>query len=357
MPKYLLLRHPGHNRVYFESSLPLAYAELKAAMGLLGLEEAAPVHEVIGGLSYLGLQTSSELKEEQLRLLGSLSFVLALFQVSSGLSSGGPPLLAPLDHPFSFTMDEKISSLSRYSGKTNELFTRFLISVAACTSEFDPLSRLKLLDPVSGRGTTLFEAALKGYDAYGVEIQKKSVHEAHGFLKTYLKKEGWKIQVERKQVAGRKRSEAVYMERVEYARDRNALSDSENPPLGIGQICGDTQILDKYFARELFDLIVGDLPYGIQHGSKVSRPKDKSATTFHRNPSELLRQALPAWVSVLRKGGTITLAWNARVSSRSEMLSATSGVPVRPVEGEHWNRLTHKVDQSILRDVLILKKI
>ena len=90
----------------------------------------------------------------------------------------------------------------------------------------------------------------------------------------------------------------------------------------------------------------------MQHGN-VTKEKQTSLT---RNPTELLRACLPAWVCVLRPGGALALAWNANVLPRSSMerLLEEHGLTVRKEEA--YLQLAHRVDQSILRDVVVAQK-
>lgn len=353
MPKYLLMRHPGYNRVYHDASLSLAFAELKAALPGLEAKTSEIGQEEVGGISYLGLRCESPLSPLDLERIGGLSFLYAIFQLEENHRATA---LLPLTNPYRFHMEEKFSSVLRYSGKTNELFTRFMIHTAGLLSDFDAQSNLHLLDPVCGRGTTLYEAAMRGYDAFGVDIEKKSVHEAFSYVKTYLKKERWKFSASHAQVAGSSKAEGIFMDWVDFARDKEQLAGEGEGVRSIGLICGDALSIHQYFKKDSFDLIVGDLPYGVQHGSRMGRSKGKSRTAPTRNPSELVKEALPGWQSVLRSGGVIALSWNTLVSSRSEMIGAAVGTGVEPAEGDPWERLSHRVDQSIRRDVLFLKK-
>lgn len=351
MPHYLLMRHPGHNRVYYESSRELALAELTSAIPKLEGSDFELSESQLGGISYISLKAETELSIQELKLLGSLSFVYALFRESQ---LNDQACLIPLENPFSFAMDEKFSSLMRYSGKTNELFTRFMINLAALSSDFNPLDRLRLVDPVAGKGTTLIEGALRGYDTFGVEIQKKAQHEGYSFIRTYLKRERYTFRAERRQVSGAKGTEAIYMDGIEYARNRAAFENPDDPPREIGMICGNTLELNQYFKKGSFHLLVGDLPYGVQHGSRTQKGKARQPPL--RNPSELLGEALPSWLSVLTSGGCMVLAWNSLVSPRAEMIAAAARHGLNPVGGDHLERLSHRVDQSIRRDVLVFRK-
>lgn len=42
-----------------------------------------------------------------------------------------------------------------------------MINVALLSSDFNYNDRIQLLDPIAGKGTTLFEGAVYGFDTYG----------------------------------------------------------------------------------------------------------------------------------------------------------------------------------------------
>ena len=100
-------------------------------------------------------------------------------------------------------------------------------------------------------------------------------------------------------------------------------------------------------------MIVGDLPYGVRHGN-VTNEKQSSLT---RNPAQLLETCLPSWLEVLKPGGSIVLAWNSNVLPRERMerLFAEKGCSVK--KDPPYLRFTHRVDQSIVRDIIAARKI
>jgi len=94
---------------------------------------------------------------------------------------------------------------------------------------------------------------------------------------------------------------------------------------------------------------VADAPYGVQHGS--TGPKG-----LRRGPLDLLAEAAPVWAALLRPGGALGLSWNVHVARREDAVDVLSkaGLTVKTDGG--YERLRHRVDQSILRDVLVATK-
>jgi len=348
MKKYLILQHPGHNRVYYNVAGELALAELTIACQRLDVTCEEIKVEEIAQVRYLSFSTEAAISDRDLEILSRLSFLFALFEVEK---SGEKTCLLPIA-PIAYEyVDSKISSLMKYAGKTNELFTKMMINVGLLSSDFNYNHHIQMLDPVAGRGTTLFEGAIYGFDVTGIEIESKSVHEATIFFKKYMETERYKHTAGQRQVSGQKKSEAVYMQEFEYARNKEAFkSDQLRKKLGI--VNGNSQDAANYFKKNNFHLVVGDLPYGIAHGNKGAA----KSTSITRNPSELLSLCLPQWYQVLKKGGVVVVAWNSFVVSRQKLseIFAENGFEVfteAPYDG-----FEHLVDRSIKRDIIVARK-
>ena len=97
-------------------------------------------------------------------------------------------LLRPLWGPADPFLGQDISGILKYKGKTNEAFTRLLMNYALCAGDFAGSfdQPLRLLDPMCGRGTALFEGLNRGYHAYGADVDRSGLEEGRRFLKRYL---------------------------------------------------------------------------------------------------------------------------------------------------------------------------
>lgn len=348
MIRYLLLQHPGHNRVYYNSAGELALSELKLAC--LRLSQACNNIDIveISNVRYLSFTTNEDLLDSDLQILSRLSFVFALYKEAKLQES---ICLVPLVKDTYESIDQKISSLLKYSGKTNELFTKMMINVALLSSNFSYSDRILLLDPVAGKGTTLFESAVYGFDAMGIEIDKKAAQESGAFFKKYLQVERYKHITDERQVFGKNKAEAIYAQEFEYGASKDDFKD-DNLRRKLGVVNGSTLDADKYFKKESFHLIVGDLPYGIAHGNSVTN----KAGSITRNPSELLDQCLPQWQQVLKKGGVVVVAWNSFVISRHKLTKVFASHGFEVLSSDLYDNFEHMVDQSIKRDIIVAKK-
>ena len=104
-----------------------------------------------------------------------------------------PVGLHPLDR-----YDDDLITIQKYQGKTNEQFTKLLLNVTLLSSSFaaEMLTRkLTVLDPLCGRGTTLNQALMYGFDAAGVDLDQKDFAAYRAFLQTWLQRKRLKHHV------------------------------------------------------------------------------------------------------------------------------------------------------------------
>ncbi len=339
--RYAILYHPGHNRVFYEAMQKLALSEFDIVARKLSVSYHNLQNQLISGISYLTFETPSELTASDITLLSELSFAYALYLLEHVNSDR---YLKPIAKTNVSYIDTSISDILKYTGKTNELFTRMLINIAFATQSCP--ENLNLLDPVSGKGTTLFEGLIKGFNVYGVEIGEKPVSEAYHFFQKYLESKRYKFEMKSMKISGPNKSFSAV--RHTFTIGRTKEEQKEGNVTTAEFIAGNSQYVTRYYRKDFFSMIVGDLPYGIQHGN-VTNEKRSSLT---RNPAELLKACLPAWVEVLCPGGCLVLAWNSHVLNRETMtgLFEAHGLSVKN-EGT-YTQFEHRVDQSIKRDVI-----
>ncbi|MBS7315849.1 MAG: hypothetical protein KIG74_05535 [Clostridiaceae bacterium] len=347
MPKYALLANPGHNRVYFEESKKLAAAELALALPCLSVScgEIAPAR--YGGVYYLTFTAEAALAASDLAVLSRLSFVYAIFEAAE---QDEKTVLFPCQMADYAYIPADIGTILKYTGKTNELFTRMMINAALFASgDCEPVGK-RLLDPVAGKGTTLFEGLVYGMDVYGVEVGDRAAAEACRYLQKYLQTGKYKFSMKTERVSGAGKSFTAERRHFELARSRE---EAKRGAYRVFEMtAGNSCYVNQLYKKSTFDVLVGDLPYGVQHGNVTN----EGQTKLTRSPAELLRACLPAWRDVLKKNGVLALAWNVNVLPRAaaEQLLEEAGFAV--LRGGAYDRLQHRVDQAILRDVLLAKK-
>src|SRR6185295_18436882 len=136
--------------------------------------------EVLGSVSYITF-SAAELAPLTLSWLSNLATTFALFQLEGGR-------LLPLDLQRWDQLDSDLVSIQKYSGKTNEAFTKLLLNVTLAASAFATQRRaLSVLDPLCGRGTTLNQALMYGFHATGVELDRKDFEAYALFIQRWVK--------------------------------------------------------------------------------------------------------------------------------------------------------------------------
>lgn len=348
MRTYLIMQNPGHSRVYYEQSAKLALAELKIACNRFSNACQDIESITIAGISYLSFKTEKQLSEDEKRILSRLSFIFALFEL---IEERKQTLLVPITIADEWLVNPKITQLLKYSGKTNALFTTMMVNIGLLSSGFSYDQNTQLLDPVAGKGTTLFAGTVYGFDVAGIEIDKKSVHEACIFFKKFLETEKYKHRLTKAKVPRKEDSDSSDIQEFRYASTRDEFKNGETRRK-LKFVRGDTRNASKYFKKNSFHVIVGDLPYGISHGNIPNKKK----STPSRNPLGLLSDCLPQWHRVLKKNGTLVLSWNKFVLSKSELTSAITSNGFRVFSEPPYDDFEHRVDVSIKRDLVVAKK-
>ena len=270
--------------------------------------------------------------------ISELSFVLGIFEQKN-------ELLKPIAKTNIEFVNNNISSLLKYSGKTNEYFTKLMINIAA--NLIDKNENINLLDPICGKGTSLYEGLIKGYNCYGIEIASKVVEEIFIFLKKFLEKERYKFNSKKEKFSGENKS--FKAEKFIFEINKN----KENKDFKHFEVVSaNTFFTDKIYKKSFFDIIVGDLPYGVKH-SNISNEKQNS---FTRNPKELLEKSLDSWKNVLNENGILVISWNTFLLKREDFKNLLTSKGFKVIENENLLSFEHRVDQAINRDIIVAKK-
>jgi hypothetical protein len=337
MTEYALLLLPSANRVYTDAAVELTMAELEIFSPVLSSPLAEIASATIAGVGYVTF-TADGLTDRDLAYLANASAAYALFERRGELLAPVP--LSRLDQ-----FDDDLLTIQKYAGKTNEQFTKLLLNVTLL-SRPDAHSlldgRLRVLDPLCGRGTTLNQVLMYGHDAAGIDLDGRDYEAYLGFMRTYLQRKKIKHKIEESPV----RREHKVVARRMSARLGDARAASVQT---LEVVNADTVRAGAFFRPASFDALVADAPYGVQHGS--TGPKG-----LRRDPLDLLQEAAPVWAGLLRSGGALGISWNVHVARRDDAAAVLEGAGLRVKEGGPYERLRHRVDQAILRDILVATK-
>jgi hypothetical protein len=62
------------------------------------------------------------------------------------------------------------------------------------------------------------------------------------------------------------------------------------------------------------------------------------------------------WAALLRPGGAVGIAWNTLVAPRAEAAAVLASAGLEPAESPPYLSFGHRVDSSIVRDILVARK-
>ena len=343
VPDYAILIYPAANRVYAEASRQLLRAEVGVfSRAVLSTPVVDMAERVLGGVGYLTFRTSDPLAGTDIAYLSNLSTGYALFEVEG-------ELLRPLGIDPVAVFDSDLLTIQKYPGKTNELFTKLLLNVTVLSTS-EPHRLLHdgghVLDPLCGRGTTLNQAMMYGFDATGVEADGKDFDAYCQFIKTWLRNKRIKHTAESIAIRRNKTQLGRRID-IEYGQTKQRYKAGETRT--VAYLNADTLRTGELLKANSADVIVTDAPYGVQHGSQ--RP-DKAGLT--RDPLELLAAALPGWLRVLRPGGAVGISWNTNIASRADLAGVLTDAGLEIATGPE-DDFTHRVDQAIVRDLIVAR--
>ena len=253
---YAFLLYPHANVRYRQSLLQLAAQELAMTLTALG-REAEVTPKEMGGATFLTFE-AAKLTERDMRMLSQLASVYMLFSMEDGR-------LTPIARTHPNYVGEDLPALLKYKGKTNEMFTDTMLTMALAASAFMPVhdSQLVVCDPMAGRGTTLMLALRRGYHGVGLEIGKADVKEAADYMTRYLEFHRIKYKrtdsalTVRGQVGGRE-NKFVFSDSAEHFKAGDTRT--------LRLICGDTREAAALLKPNSVHLMVTDAPYGVQAG-------------------------------------------------------------------------------------------
>jgi SAM-dependent methyltransferase len=343
MTDFALLILPAANRVYADASVRLTEAELAVFNDtVLDGRLAGIAASSIGEVPYVGFSADG-LSERDVAMVSNLSAIYALFRVEG-------ELLRPVPLRRWDRLDGDLLTIQKYPGKTNEQFTKLLLNVTLLASAFAGelgRRRFAVLDPLCGRGTTLNQALMYGFDAAGIDSDARDFDAYAHFIQTWLQQKRLKHQAAAGPV---RRNRKVVARRLQVSLGLTKQAYRAGDLLRLTVLNAETSRALEFLRPESFDVAVADLPYGVQHGSRTAE------RGLSRGPLDLLAAALPTWTRLVRPGGALGLAWNTHVARREQAsaLLAEHGLLVRDSGG--YAALRHRVDQAIVRDVLVARR-
>jgi len=335
--KYTCLLRPHANGRYQEASLPLALSETMLLAKKAG-REAEPQLVRENGVQWIEFECDALDEKGRCELSRSAHLYLLSEKHDNGM-------IRPLVSSEKAFLGDDLPYILKYKGKTNETFTKYIVNLALCAGDFDGSARLKLLDPMCGRGTTLFEALNRGWDAMGTDVQAADVDEAGKFFRKYLEYHRVKHNISKKSMTA-KGKEAAVMQVIEFAKDNKAFKMGEARTLRTAVL--DSSKINALGIKKEFHIIATDLPYGVQHGPGGAKGKSLE---------QMVRDVLPAWREALVPGGAMALSFNTNTLKLDFVRQAMEEAGLKAMTGAGYDGLAHWVEQAITRDVAVAVRV
>jgi len=240
---------PQRSSQYADLVAHLALPELQ--LSPIGPLIAAAEPRAIAGLPGLVLTLRGPLDDAQVAALGRLALIRGCFWLSA--TTTGDPCLIPIEVSQPTVLPESLLHARRYKGKTNEDLTRFLLNAARFASDYAQNNGpLEVFDPLCGGGTTLFAALIAGHNACGIDEARGDIESTVTFLHNFLTEFDYAHQIRE--------------ERLRRLGHRWTFTiDTKAGQLTCTLAHGDTSAATELLPGLRPHLIVGDLPYGIQH--------------------------------------------------------------------------------------------
>lgn len=325
---------PNPNTHYNESLRVLSVKELGAMLSAMNLSAEIRV-ENVGGADFL-LFEAGELSADALTRLGRHSSLLLMAEYTDGL-------LRPLPVDRTPYLPKELAEVLKYKGKTGTAFTRMLINLAMSASE-GPVKapgKTLLLDPVCGRGTTLYCAMEQGINAVGIDTDKTDLREAMTYLDRFLTRARMKHACKQSALTCGKQS----VPQAEYilADDKEHYQAGDTRSLRL--LLADTGLAGQLLRKTPADLLVADLPYGIQHAPQAGQKPE----SFEK----LCARVLPQWRAAMRKGAGAAISFNTLTLPRRKLTELMTAAGFRVLEEEPYGCFEHFVEQAVTRDVVV----
>ena len=338
---YAVLLKTHANVRYLQSIEKLALAELQCILQAWGMD-AKPGIQEISEVSFLVFEVDAISDSAWTAISRHASIAFA--------ASVEGELLRPLPLTRDDYLSGDIAEVLKYKGKTNADFTSTAFHCALSASDFARDAQpLTVLDPVCGKGTTLFCAVQEGHHAVGVDVDSKAITEADAYFARYLKYHKLKHRRTAGSLTLPKGNDVKNSAKeIRYFFANTPERYRAGDILTLRFVLGDTRAVDQMLGSKSCHIIVGDLPYGVQH---APRQGGKPVSI-----GKLLEEAMPAYERVLKPGGTIALSFNTYTLPKQAVAEAMRRVGFNVLEQAPYADFSHWVEQAVDRDLVIAKK-
>ncbi len=332
--QFFLQLTPHPNIRYREEQVRLGQSELACLLRSLSLPDAVEA-KMLGDVPFLSF-TADALSPEALQCISRHSSRLMLFECTA------PDLLRPIIWSGSPFLPDDLSEILKYKGKTNASFTRMMLNCARAASDFAQSSSvLTVLDPMCGKCTTGFVALQGGMNAVCTDIDLRALQEAMDYFSNYLQFHHLKHKLEQS-------SRTVGQNAVPVAQ--YTLSDTKEH-FSAGDVRSftvahcDSALIGSLLKKHQAELLVCDLPYGVQHAPQNGRKTESFP--------KLLERILPSWRNALKSGGAAAISFNTLTLRKDQFLTLLEQAGFSPMTEPPYDDFSHFVEQAVHRDFIV----
>lgn len=336
--RYAMLLKPHANARYRQSLQQLATIELQTMLD--AWQPGCPVTAAeYGGEPFLCF-TCPDMPEGLLRMLSRHSGCALLAEAAP------EGLLRPICRTPDWFLPEELSQVLKYKGKTNADFTMMLLNCAQAASAFARSEApLTVLDPVCGKATTAFCALSLGHNAIGVDRDDKALREADTYFARSLKLNRFK---HKRTTGSQTLTGGGHVQTIDYAVAQSAEQQKQGDARTLRLISGDSGQLGRMMKHNTCHLIVGDLPYGVQHAPQEGQG--------YSSPERLLSRIAQGCAQVLKSGGVAAFSFNAYTLPRQKAAAALEAAGLTPLSQPPFDGFCHWVEQAVERDAVLAIK-
>lgn len=304
-----------------------------------GMEDAFPEVSLIEGEPFLTFETNQMTDAAWAEISRHSSVCFAAEWMADGT-------LKPLKRNVECVVPDDLPHVLKYKGKTNADFTAMMLHCAKAASDFAKTpDTLRVLDPMCGKGTTLFCALCEGNEAIGVDTDFKALQETDGYFERSMKLH----RIKHKRVTqSRTLSGGGNARATSYtvAPDAQAMKDGQTLQLEL--IHGDASRVAEMVKPGSVHLIASDLPYGVQHA-----PKENGGMS---SLARLIQRVAPGCVKALKPGGALAFSFNLNTLRRKEVVRVLTEAGLHVLEDAPYADFSHWVEQAVERDIVIARK-
>ena len=334
--RYSMLIKPHANIRYQQSLQSLALTELFCVLKSWGVE-SVPRLETMGGKPWLTFEADALPEGAWPVISANAGCCMAAEEKDGWLRpvEGGLPAYYP----------EELPQLLKYKGKTNADFTLMLIHCAKAASAFARADApLTVLDPMCGKGTTLFSALMEGHNALGIDVDQKALNEADTYFARSLKLHRFKHKREESSLTVAKGG----VRAVQYSVSSTPEAWKAGDKRTLRMLHGDLGLLPQALPKAGCHIAVADLPYGVQHA-----PSEGARMA---SLEKLVDKTARVCYDMLKKGGAVALSFNTFTLQRKQVVEALEKAGFTAMTQAPYDEFEHWVEQAVNRDAVIAVK-